>query len=298
MHRHSWLSALPAGFLALGLLGAPVAALAQAESREGIYLQNQLLELRQELEQLRASGGGRAAPQPSPRGGPPVAGGGELVGPLLDRVNQLEEQVRRLRGQVDENDNRTRQIQQALEKLQGDTDYRFTQLEGGAAAPPAGRPATPPVAAPAGRALTPPAGAIPTPPAPVAAGARPAERAIAEGQAALARHEYEAAEAAAREVLNNRPTARSVDAQMLLADSFAGRRNWGAAAVAYDDAFQRARTGGRAAEAMVGLANSFVGLGNRRDACNTLDDLRSNFPNLRGVHAERAAQLRTRSGCR
>ena len=120
----------------------------------------------------------------------------------------------------------------------------------------------------------------------------------AEGQAALVRHDYDTAEAAAREVLGNRQTARNVDAQMLLADSLAGRRNWGAAAVAYDDAFQRSKTGARAPEALVGLANSFVGLGNKRDACNTLDDLRSNFPNLRGLHAERAATLRTRAGCR
>ncbi|TDG13154.1 hypothetical protein E2C05_30280, partial [Paracraurococcus ruber] len=45
------------------LLPASGPARAQAESREGIFLQNQILQLRQELEQLRR-GGGLAAPAP------------------------------------------------------------------------------------------------------------------------------------------------------------------------------------------------------------------------------------------
>lgn len=288
MHRKPLLSALPAVLILALVAAMPRQARAQAESREGIYLQNQILELRQELDALR-SRGGAPAPQ-APRGGPaPVAGSPELMGGLLDRVGRLEEEVRRLRGQLDESDNRNRQLQQTVEKLQGDMDYRMTQLEGG------NRPAAP-APAPNGRAA-PQGGTLTPPPAPAAA-ARTPERALAEGQQALARQDYAAAEAAAREVLAHRGHARTVDAQMLLADSLAGRRNWGAAAVAYDDAFKRARTGARAPEAMVGLANSFVGLNSRREACETLDDLRSNFPNLRGVHAERAAQLRGRAGCR
>ena len=35
-----------------------------------------------------------------------------------------------------------------------------------------------------------------------------------------------------------------------------------------------------------------------REACETLDDLRSSFPNLRGPLAERSAESRRRAGCR
>ena len=140
MHRPSLLSALPAGLLATALLLAPSLGRAQAESREGIYLQNQILEMRQELEQLRAAGAGRAAPPAAAsRGAAPAAGQNELVAQLLDRVNQLEDEVRRLRGRVEQLEFRSNQQQQNVEKLQGDMDYRLGQLEGrpAGAAPPA-----------------------------------------------------------------------------------------------------------------------------------------------------------------
>nr|WP_254453514.1 hypothetical protein [Siccirubricoccus sp. G192] len=85
---------------------------------------------------------------------------------------------------------------------------------------------------------------------------------------------------------------------MLLGDALAGKRDFAGAALAFNDAYTRGRTGPRAPEALIGLANAFSGLNNRREACDTLDDLRSNFPNLRGPQAERAAEARRRAGCR
>src|SRR4051812_25815967 len=94
--------------LAALLLAAPLAmadtgpARAQAESREGIFLQNQILQLRQELEQLRRGGGAAGLAPPAATAVPRGAAGsqGELVGALLDRVGSLEEETRRLRGRL------------------------------------------------------------------------------------------------------------------------------------------------------------------------------------------------------
>ena len=282
--------ALAALILAAPLL-LPLAtrpARAQAESREGIYLQNQILQLRQELEQARRGGsalGGPGAAAPSARG---AGSQGELLGTLLDRVGALEEETRRLRGRLEESDYRNRNLAQTVEKLQGDMDYRLQQMEGGARGGAAARPAPPPVAAPAPATAAPPA----------AAAARPPERAIADGQAALARRDYPAAEAAAREVLAVRGTPRATDAQLLLGEALAGKRDYAGAALAYNDAYTRGRTGPRAPEALLGLAGAFTSLNNKREACETLDDLRSNFPNLRGALAERSAESRRRAGCR
>ena len=55
---------LGAILLGLALLAQPAAA--QFESREAIALQNQILQLRQELEQLRARGGGGSVAAPVP----------------------------------------------------------------------------------------------------------------------------------------------------------------------------------------------------------------------------------------
>jgi TolA-binding protein len=139
------------------------------------------------------------------------------------------------------------------------------------------------------------------PPPATSSGAPPPrtpENAMREGQAALGRRDFAAAEQAAREVLSSRSGAQIVPAQMLLGDALSGRRDFGNAAIAYNEAFSRARTGPRAPEALVGLANAFNGLGSRREACDTLADLRTNFPNLSGPMAERAAQARQRAGCR
>jgi TolA-binding protein len=85
---------------------------------------------------------------------------------------------------------------------------------------------------------------------------------------------------------------------MLLADALAGKRDNAGAALAYNDAYVRGRTSPRAPDALLGLAGSFANLGHRREACDTLDDLRSNFPNLRPAQAQRAAETRQRAGCR
>ncbi|MDB5377425.1 MAG: hypothetical protein JWR00_1871, partial [Rubritepida sp.] len=131
--------------LSLTLLAAQPAS-AQMDSREGIALQNQILQLRQEMEQLRR-GGGTSLPPPAPsRGG--SGGGGELVGSLLDRVNTLQDEVSRLRGRVDVLENQNRRLREDFEKYQGDMEFRLGQGGGGGgggggAAPAPGRPAAP-----------------------------------------------------------------------------------------------------------------------------------------------------------
>ncbi|WP_439598817.1 tetratricopeptide repeat protein [Falsiroseomonas sp.] len=281
--------------LALGLAAAllPAPVLAQVETREGIALQNQILQLRQEVEMLRR-GGATAMPAPvqapSALGSRPAAPGGapqgELVGALLDRVSRLEEDLRILRGRAEQSEFRERTLQERLEKLEGDIDFRLQQIEGqrqGSATPPA----RPPVAA-----ATPPAGAAP------AAAPRPPQRALAEGQAALGRRDWAAAEAAAREVIAARDTARAADAQILLGDALNGKRDFAGAAVAYDDAYRRAPQGSRAPEAMLGVATALIGMNNNTVACGQLNDLRGKFPALRGPVAERVADARRRAQCR
>ena len=69
---------------------------------------------------------GRGAP---PSGG--AAGGSDLTAQLLDRVSALEEQVRSLRGQIDQIGNETRQQGQDSAKQIGDLNFRVQTLEGG-----------------------------------------------------------------------------------------------------------------------------------------------------------------------
>lgn len=281
--------ALTAALIALPLLAAP--AHAQMDSREGIALQNQILELRRDLDAIRR-GGVAAAPVPAPRGGggaPP-----ETVQALLARVQELEETVRRQRGQLDVAENANRRLAEEVEKLRGDMDFRLQQLEGGgrggAARP---QPGPPPAPAPAPQ---PPQAAPASPPTPT--GPRTAERALADGQAALTRGDFPAAEAAAREVIAGRPGPRAQDAQLLLGEALLGRRQFQNAALAFDEAYRRNRQSARAPEALLGLSNAFIGFGARREACDTLEQLTSEYTRLPAPLTTRVAETRRRAQCR
>ena len=264
------------------LAAAATPALAQLDSREAIALQNQILELRRDMQFMLQSG--RGAPPPPPYRGGGGGGGSELAAQLLDRVASLEEEVRRLRGQVDEQANASRRQADDLSKQVADLNFRL-QNAGPAAQPSSGpAPANLPV---------------PGAPAAGAGGRRPPELAMQEGNAALARRDYAAAEAAAREVLaTGRSSPRAGDAQFLLAQALIGRRDYQGAAVAYDDAYNRSRTGSRAPEALLGLANALAGLNERPSACATLDRLKAEFPAPRTDIRDGAAAVRTRAGCR
>lgn len=249
------------------------------DSREAIALQNQVLELRRDLQALQYQRGASALAAPVPRGGGGGGGGSEITAQLLDRVAQLEDEVRRLRGQLDEQANANRRQADELAKQVADLNFRLQNSGGTPSAGPAPVPLNPPSGAPAGR--------------------RPPELAMQEGNAALARRDYAVAEAAAREVLaGGRGTPRAGDAQFLLAQALLGRRDFPGAAVAYDDAYTRSPRGSRAPDALLGLSNALAGLNDRTNACGALDKLRSEFPSPRPDVREAAAAARGRLGCR
>ena len=266
--------------IGLGLLCAlAVPARAQMDSREGIMLQNQILELRRDMQsmQQRGSGGPSYA---TPSGG----GGSGLEAQLLDRVQTLEEQVRRLRGQLDEQSNTLRRSQESLAKQVDDMNFRAGNSGGAAASS-----ATP--------QLTPPRPAATPDNSPAPTAKRTPEIALQDGNAALARRDYTAAESAAREVLASKNSPRAGDANFLLAQSLMGQRNFQGAAISYDDAYSRSKTGTRAPDALLGLANALTGLNDRNASCATLDKLRREFPLARGAVRDTATTLRARNGC-
>ena len=270
---------------------------AQVDSREGIALQNQIYQLRQQMQILQdqvARGGGGAA-RPTYVAPTPSGGSGDLVAQLLQRVDSLEEQVRQLRGQVQETQNL--QQRQGADLGKRIDDLAFQSGQGG------GTPSTGTRPPPSSGTLTPPPGsaAVPNTPPPLpppgSTGPRTPELALQDGTTALARQDYGRAEAAAREVLANRTSPRAYDAQLLLAKALAGQRQYAQAAVAFDDAYNRSRKGSHAPEALVGLAGSLAALNEKKAACDTLVRLRTEFPQTQTDIRERAAAIRGRLGC-
>ncbi len=249
-------------------------------------LQNQILELRRDMQALQAQRGSGGPSYATPSGG---QGGSGLEAQLLDRVQTLEDQVRRLRGQLDEQSNTFRRAQDSLSKQIDDLNFKAGNGSSGSTL----GSAAPQQAPPRSTAQADP-GPGPGPASPVR---RTPEVALQDGNAALARRDYPAAEAAAREVLTVKTSPRVGDANFLLAQALMGERNFQGSAVAYDDAYNRNKTGARAPDALLGLANSLTGLNDRNASCATLDKLRREFPTVRGPVRETAATLRARNGC-
>jgi TolA-binding protein len=122
----------------LPALALPIAAHAQVDSREGIALQNQIYQLRQELQMLRSD---------QERGSPGGGGGGDAAADLLSRVQAMEEQVRQLRGRIDETQNLLARQNADLSKRLDDLTFQLNlqQGRGGTPGPSASGPAPPPV---------------------------------------------------------------------------------------------------------------------------------------------------------
>lgn len=300
-------------FLAVALLLFPtMPAFSQVESREGIALQNQILELQRQVQGLQAQVGRGGSPSYLGRGystPPPSGSSNDLLAQLLSRVSTLEDQVRQLRGRVDELQNQVDRQSADLGKRIDDLGFQV-QNPGSAPPPRAGAPAPGPQLQPqpAQPTLSPPPGPLSLapqsqlplqpqpPPAPVK---RTPELAIQDGNAALARRDYMAAEQAAREVLTNKRTSpRAYDAQFLLAQALMGQRQYSQAAIAFDDTYNRSRRGGHAPDALLGLANSLIAINEKKAACDTLGKLRGEYPTPRPDLREAVASAAQRGGCR
>ena len=289
--------------LCLGLLvGGIVPAVAQMETREGIALQNQILELQREIQVLAQRGAGAGSPAyvaPYPQAAPPGATS-DLVTQLLTRVDTLESAVRDLRGQVEQLTNQVQQQTAQLGKRIDDLQFQVQNARGGSPAPP---PSPPPAASssappPSFAAPPPPPGAAPPRPALPPNGRRTPELSLRDGDAAIARRDYATAEQDARDVLANRASPRAYDAQYLLAQALMGQHQYSQAAIAFDDAYNRQKKGPHAPDALLGLADSLTAINEKRAACDTLTKLRTEFPAARADLRDRAAQTSKRAACR
>ncbi|WP_426169912.1 YbgF trimerization domain-containing protein [Sandarakinorhabdus sp. DWP1-3-1] len=242
---------------------------------------------------------------------PPVAAAPEAVGspasqPLVDlaeRVGQLEAQLRTMTGQVEANQFKMRQLEEAQAKLRGDVEFRLNALEGnGQGAVPGAVPgAAPPPGATAGAAILPPG---PIGGAPVRTPARPPVAATADAawKAAYAEalaKDWPGTEAAMTDFIAAWPkSTRIAQAQYWLGRSHAERAQHAEAARAYLELYKTAPRDARAPDALVGLATAMNGLKKPKDACRVLGELDSVYgAKLTAAQQAEAKALRARAKC-
>jgi tol-pal system protein YbgF len=284
------------------------------------------------------------------------------------RLNQLENQMRGLNGQIEQMSFQIRQLQDSMTRMQKDYEFRLQELEngGGKAAPrpPQKRSDAGPAAVPAGDAALmaeapAAAGGAPAlrgstssnlgaPPAPLgqlsssdpiggligsapldlgapgnrSAGGRlaePAQQPVPQGvdpryaaapptaspsdeyDAAygyILNGEYALAETSFKTFLANHPTDRRIgSAQFWLGESYFARGRHREAADAFLKSYTQFPDGAKAPDSLLKLGMALSGLGEKKAACASWDELLTKFPKASKAVRDRAAAEKSRGKC-
>ena len=261
------------GYWRNGLLGAALAlgcALAAPARAETVAdIQAELTLLNGQVEQLRDELVKRGATRGLPTQ-PATA---------LTRLDQLQEELRRLTNRVDVLSNDISRIVQDATNRVGDIEFRLTELEGGDTAVLA-KPE------PLGGGLTPmPRPSRPGAPEAAAAATDAPQLAVTE------KSDFDAAVAAAKAGDNAKAAQlftaflatypggpMSSEAQYRRGEALAAQSDWRGAARSYLDAFSGAPEGPLAAKSLYRLGVSLGELGQTQEACLTLLEVDSRYP--------------------
>jgi len=323
MHRPTFLKPAPFSIVlaAMGVVLAlhlPMAARAQSENAQLIQ---RMERLERDLRELRAQvfrGGGNQG-----QAAPTVSGNPEY---MMQRTDQLEEEIRKLTGKMEEQQYIQDQNAARIERLSNDLDFRLKALEGGkppALAPsnvPAPAGADPTSALPAAKApgdpfRSPPAGVMGTmsngpasalPPAAAPAVAAPAaalpggspEEQYKYAFGLMRQSDFAGAELAFKEFIARYPKSDLAgNAEYWLGESYYVRGNYQAAATAYLETVQTYGTGAKGPDAMLKLGMSLALLNQKADACQTLKALPGKYPKAESGLKERAKLEAQRAKC-
>jgi TolA-binding protein len=288
--------------LAAGLtwaVGNAQPAAAQMESREAISLQDQIAELRQELQimQQNQQAAGQpmpqAMPQPGPETQPPTQvtpGTSDTVADLVVRVSALEDENRTLRGRIDDLTNQLQHVNDTLAKQISDLAFKLGQGAQGGAPPDAG-------AAPAGGGglpqAAPPPEQAPPPPKPHMT----PEQALRAARLANDHGDYESAAAAAHQALAAGHGAHVAEAELQLGRAEGGQHMFREAATDYFSAYKHAPKAPDAPIALLGMANAFIAQGKAKDACQVLALIPAQFPQATPLVKAGTSSARHRASC-
>lgn len=305
--------------------------LALAQSNDTRGLADTISRLERQLQTLeRTVYRGATPPAATGTAGAPAAGAaptGSALSNLQVTTDGLEEQLRRLTGQVEQLDFQVRQMNQRMDRLVSDVDFRLQALEQGAGAAPqanASQPVAPTVPRAPGAVTVEPAAGAGAPQvigtltetqlrnagvtttstdsqAPAAPGTQTAAVSPATLPAGSPRDQYdfaykfllqrdfESAETALSAFVSANPEdALAGNAQYWLGETFYVRGDYPTAARAFAEGFQRYPDSAKAPDNLLKLGMSLAQLQQNDDACITLKKLRVEYPDAPTSIVQRA----------
>lgn len=234
----------------------------------------------------------------------PAAASGQVsadyVSILENRLAALEQQVQTLTNQAEQAGYQARITQERLQRLEEDLNTRFRMIESqqqGSAAPApqiqqnsaAGAVQQLGTLGSAGNVQT--AGAAPILPADANVAYDQAFAKIRDGN-------YEEAEVAMRAFLQRWPNIDlSSNAAYWLGETFYVRGDFGGAAKAFAEAYQKYPKGAKAEDTLLKLGLALGALNRKQDACIAFDQLSAEFPRMSATTRRRVEQERSQLSC-
>ncbi len=262
---------------------------------------------------------------------------GQTVDPAVARLEvrlaELEQELRATTGRIEEMNFRLRQLDERLDKLVADVDYRLSRqgaapgtATGSARSGSQGASQPSPSAAPAGSGTA--GGGAPmvlgrmpkselearkgelgtstlptsaeeaSEPGDVLPEGTPREQ-YAYGFGLMRKAKYEEAEAAFKEFLAVHPADPLVDnARYWLGETYYVRGDYARAAETFLEGYQGNKTGPKAPDTLLKLGMSLAALGKNKEACATYGELKRTLPDAPATIKGKADKERKRLGCR
>jgi tol-pal system protein YbgF len=211
---------------------------------------------------------------------------------MEDRLNQLQQTITMLTGQVEQLQYKNQQLQQQLEKMQTDYDFRIDQLEGkkGGVPRPPSAPPTPPTAA------HPPAGPN-TATAPPAGGAQ-GEQVYHDAFKLLQDGDYAGAERAFKTFVQRNPQhPLAGNAQYWLGETYYARRDYQNAMVSFAEGYKVYKASPKGPDNLLKLGITLAVLNKKQEACAVFARFNQDYPRATDLQKRRVDQERQKNGC-
>jgi tol-pal system protein YbgF len=205
------------------------------------------------------------------------------------RLNQIEESIRRLTGQIEEQGFEIRQLKQAIENSAVRTQSNTSSISSSQTIE--ARPLEP---------VTPSQPQQPYQLGTINNGGTPNSPAGQYDQAFsyLQTNDYASAEKAFRDFIDQYPDhSLAANSKYWLGETFYARENYEAAARAFATSFQDHPEGQKAPDTLLKLAMSLGNQGMKEEACLTLTELKNRFPNGPASVMSKADDERQSYGC-
>ena len=209
---------------------------------------------------------------------------------IEDRLNQLQQAISLLTGQVEQLQYRNQQLQQQLEKMQADYEFRIEQMEkGGGGARPGGAPAARPA---------PPSAATPPPAAGAAGAANAADQVYHDAFKKLQDGDYAGAEKGFKAFVQRNPQhTLAGNAQYWLGETYYARRDYQNAMTAFAEGYKVYKSSPKGPDNLLKLGITLTNLGRKSDACAIFARFAQDYPRATDLQKRRVEQERQKNTC-